>query len=77
MTPPDPTHRASKPAPEAGSAANPIRPKLIRQMGQMAVGTLIGSVLLLFGGVLAHWDSERQRHSQLVQLELVQGRLQQ
>ena len=77
MTPPDPTQRTNTAEPDSGLSSNPIRPKLVRQMGNMAVGALIGSVVLLFAGVLAHWDSQRQRHSQLAQIELVEGRLQQ
>ena len=58
-------------------APTPVRPKFVRQLGQFSAGLLVAALLLFVGGLFAKNQSDNIRNSQLTQLTLVEGRIQQ
>ncbi|MEQ9108598.1 MAG: hypothetical protein RLO04_14120 [Limnobacter sp.] len=58
-------------------APTPVRPKFVRQLGQFSAGLLVTALLLFVGGLFAKNQSDNIRNSQLTQLTLVEGRIQQ
>ncbi|WP_334119981.1 hypothetical protein [Limnobacter sp.] len=58
-------------------APTPVRPKFVRQLGQFAAGLLVAALLLFVCGLFAKNQSDNIRNSQLTQLVLVEGRIQQ
>ena len=58
-------------------APTPVRPKFVRQLGQFAAGLLVAALLLFICGLFAKNQSDNIRNSQLTQLVLVEGRIQQ
>lgn len=58
-------------------APTPVRPTFVRQLGRFSAGLLLAALLLFVGGLFAKNESDDVRNSQLTQLALVEGRIQQ
>lgn len=58
-------------------APTPVRPRFVRQLGQFSAGLLTCALVLFVAGTFAKIQSDNIRNSQLAQINLVEGRLQQ
>lgn len=58
-------------------APNPVRAKFVRQLGQFSAGLLITAAALFIGGFVVKNQSDTIRNTQLAQINLVEGRIQQ
>jgi len=58
-------------------APTPVRPKFVRQLGQFSAGLLIAALFVFAAGLFAKSQSDSIRNTQLAQINLVEGRIQQ
>ncbi len=58
-------------------APTPVRPRFVRQLGRFSAGLSITAAALVVSGLFVKTQSDRIRHAQLAQINLIEGRLQQ
>lgn len=58
-------------------APTPVRPKFVRQLGRFSAGLLIAALFVFAAGLFAKSQSDSIRNTQLAQINLVEGRIQQ